>query len=226
MEAWLDRKACCPKFESCPPVCESVEEGYQRSAYTDVEISFSLCALAQVYFAKGLSFNLEILKPTEYNPQSPVGAAVAQAQDHFLGMPHELKPSELNSELWPRSLAILHQQIESRNQWRQREEEWAADTDSTLLQFVVFDSQLAKRYYEKKKIRMFSAHPSAAGMDALSELDLLLNDDSAGQVCALFDQHLIQAAVWLKQFEQFVKTLEIPVSLRKHGTLLYPNLAP
>jgi hypothetical protein len=154
--------------------------------------------MAQVYFAKGLSFSLEILKPTEYNPQSPVGAAVAHAQEYFLKKANELTPSEL-SELWSRSLKILESQIEHRDQWRQHEEEWTADADSSILQFVVFDSQMARKYYEKKKLRMFSVHPSATGMQPLSDLDVLLSEDSAGQICVLFDQHLIQAALWLKK---------------------------
>ena len=159
--------------------------------------------MAQVYFAKGLSFSLEILKPTEYNPQSPVGAAVAHAQDYFLEKANELSPSEL-CELWSRSLKNLEAQIEHRDQWRQHEEEWTADADSSILQFVVFDSQTARKYYEKKKLRMFSAHPSATGMESLSELDVLLSEDSTGQIWVLFDQHLIQAVLWLKKLERLV----------------------
>lgn len=77
-----------------------------------------------------------------------------------------------------------------------------ADTDATILQFVAFDSQLAKKHFEKKNIRMFSANRTE--MEPLAELDVWLNqsasEDVAGQVCALFDQHLIQTAPRLLTF--------------------------
>lgn len=107
-------------------------------------------------------------------------------------------------ELWARSLAILQEQMEIRGRWQESAEEWMADTDSTILQFVAFDNQLAKKHFEKKTIRMFSANRTE--MEPLSELDVWLNqsaEDVAGQVCALFDQHLIQTAPRLLKFEAF-----------------------
>lgn len=150
----------------------------------------------QVCFAKSLSFSVEILKPTEYNPQSPVGTVVVKAQEHFLSSAMELNLKE-GGMLWS-SREILQQELEVRDQWQKHAEEWLANGDSTaFLQFVVLDSQLAQRYFEKKKIALFSANPTASGMEPLSELEVLLNqttsDEPTGRICVLFDQHLIQA---------------------------------